>query len=161
MEMPEGRIHVHFFFFFWLVIFLPYLILKYHSFSPDFKVRWDETSAIPRPDRVSPWKVEPALSPPALNPLPIPRQKRPRSNVLPSSPDSSVLTREGYNLPLYLNSIPWTAFISTFQAECFFCTFGTFLRFIQSSCRHFTSQWVFKSFARSRNIDLERQFCRK
>ncbi|XP_055825060.1 auxin response factor 2B [Solanum dulcamara] len=59
------------------------------------KVRWDETSAIPRPDRVSPWKVEPALSPPALNPLPIPRQKRPRSNVLPSSPDSSVLTREG------------------------------------------------------------------
>ncbi|XP_049365531.1 auxin response factor 2B [Solanum verrucosum] len=59
------------------------------------KVRWDETSAIPRPDRVSPWKVEPALSAPALNPLPIPRQKRPRSNVLPSSPDSSVLTREG------------------------------------------------------------------
>ncbi|KAK4726679.1 hypothetical protein R3W88_031596 [Solanum pinnatisectum] len=59
------------------------------------KVRWDETSAIPRPDRVSAWKVEPALSPPALNPLPIPRQKRPRSNVLPSSPDSSVLTREG------------------------------------------------------------------
>ncbi|XP_060172708.1 auxin response factor 2B [Lycium barbarum] len=59
------------------------------------KVRWDETSAIPRPDRVSPWKIEPALSPPALNPLPIPRQKRPRSNVLPSSPDSSVLTREG------------------------------------------------------------------
>ncbi|XP_059287183.1 auxin response factor 2B [Lycium ferocissimum] len=59
------------------------------------KVRWDETSAIPRPDRVSPWKIEPALSPPALNPLPIPRQKRPRSNVLPSSPDSSVLSREG------------------------------------------------------------------
>ncbi|KAM3359539.1 auxin response factor 2B isoform X1 [Capsicum galapagoense] len=59
------------------------------------KVRWDDTTAIPRPDRVSPWKVEPALSPPALNPLPIPRQKRPRSNVLPSSPDSSVLTREG------------------------------------------------------------------
>nr|XP_016466716.1 PREDICTED: auxin response factor 2-like isoform X1 [Nicotiana tabacum] len=59
------------------------------------KVRWDESSAIPRPDQVSPWKIEPALTPPALNPLPIPRPKRPRSNVLPSSPDSSVLTREG------------------------------------------------------------------
>ncbi|MCL7047921.1 hypothetical protein MKW94_001946 [Papaver nudicaule] len=58
------------------------------------KVRWDETSSIPRPERVSPWKVEPALSPPALNPLPVPRAKRPRTNAVPSSPDSSVLTRE-------------------------------------------------------------------
>ncbi|CDP21687.1 unnamed protein product, partial [Coffea canephora] len=32
------------------------------------KVRWDETSTILRPDRVSPWKIEPAL-----NPLPVPR----------------------------------------------------------------------------------------
>ncbi|KAM6583979.1 hypothetical protein CsatB_010981 [Cannabis sativa] len=59
------------------------------------KVRWDETSAIPRPERVSPWKIEPALAPPALNPLPVPRSKRPRSNIVPLSPDSSVLTREG------------------------------------------------------------------
>jgi hypothetical protein len=58
------------------------------------KVRWDETSNIPRPERVSPWKIEPALAPPALNPLPMPRPKRPRANVVPSSPDSSVLTRE-------------------------------------------------------------------
>mgnify|MGYP004703475987 CR=1 FL=1 len=58
-------------------------------------MRWDETSTIPRPDRVSPWKIEPALTPPALNPLPVPRPKRPRPNILPSSPDSSVLTREG------------------------------------------------------------------
>ncbi|KAI3975962.1 hypothetical protein MKX01_016645 [Papaver californicum] len=58
------------------------------------KVRWDETSSVPRPERVSPWKVEPALSPPALNPLPVPRSKRPRTNMVPSSPDSSVLTRE-------------------------------------------------------------------
>ncbi|KAK7358704.1 hypothetical protein VNO77_00642 [Canavalia gladiata] len=58
------------------------------------KVRWDETSNIPRPERVSPWKIEPALAPPALNPLPMPRPKRPRSNAVPSSPDSSVLTRE-------------------------------------------------------------------
>ncbi|KAI3737464.1 hypothetical protein L2E82_27468 [Cichorium intybus] len=58
------------------------------------QVRWDETSSIPRPDRVSPWKIEPALTPPAITPLPIHKQKRPRSSILPSSPDSSVLTRE-------------------------------------------------------------------
>jgi hypothetical protein len=65
------------------------------------KVRWDETSNIPRPERVSPWKIEPALAPPALNPLPMPRPKRPRANVVPSSPDSSVLTREGIMRNLY------------------------------------------------------------
>ncbi|KAF5743655.1 auxin response factor 2 [Tripterygium wilfordii] len=59
------------------------------------KVRWDETSNIPRPERVSPWKIEPALAPSALNPLPLPRQKRSRLNMVPSSPDSSVLTKEG------------------------------------------------------------------
>ncbi|XP_073048447.1 auxin response factor 2A-like [Primulina eburnea] len=59
------------------------------------KVRWDETSAIPRPDRVSPWNIEPALPPNAMNPIPVPRSKRPRPSTLPSSPDSSVLTREG------------------------------------------------------------------
>lgn len=65
-----------------------------------FQVRWDETSSIPRPDRVSPWKVEPALAPPALSPVPMPRPKRPRSNIAPSSPDSSMLTREG-NVSLF------------------------------------------------------------
>ncbi|KAH6829425.1 auxin response factor 2 [Perilla frutescens var. hirtella] len=59
------------------------------------KVRWDETSAILRPERVSPWKIEHTLSPPALNPVPVPRSKRPRPSVLPSSSESSVLTREG------------------------------------------------------------------
>ncbi|XP_057791481.1 auxin response factor 2A-like [Salvia miltiorrhiza] len=70
------------------------------------KVRWDETSAIVRPERVSPWKIEPALSPPALNPLPTTRPKRPRSSILPSSPDSSVLTREG---PSKMTTDPSTA----------------------------------------------------
>ncbi|KAG5393806.1 hypothetical protein IGI04_023769 [Brassica rapa subsp. trilocularis] len=59
------------------------------------KVRWDETTSIPRPDRVSPWKIEPALSPPALSPVPMPRPKRPRSNLAPSTPDSSMRIREG------------------------------------------------------------------
>ncbi|PKA55277.1 Auxin response factor 2 [Apostasia shenzhenica] len=58
------------------------------------KVRWDENSSVPRPERVSPWQIEPALNPP-VNPLPVPRPKRPRMNAIPSSPDTSVLTREG------------------------------------------------------------------
>lgn len=58
------------------------------------KVRWDEPSTIPRPDRVSPWKIEPASSPP-VNPLPLSRVKRPRPNVPPASPESSALTKEG------------------------------------------------------------------
>nr|GMC49153.1 auxin response factor 2-like [Ipomoea batatas] len=33
------------------------------------KVQWDETSTIPRPDRVLPLKIEPTLSHSALNPL--------------------------------------------------------------------------------------------
>lgn len=51
------------------------------------KVQWDETCAIPRPDRVSPWEIEPFVAPPALNPQPVPRNKRPRTNVLPTSTD--------------------------------------------------------------------------
>nr|WAK98323.1 ARF2 protein [Paeonia lactiflora] len=58
------------------------------------KVRWDGTSTIPRPDRVSPWNIEPVLTPPALNPLPTARTKRPRPNMVLYSPNSSVLTRE-------------------------------------------------------------------
>lgn len=55
------------------------------------KVQWDETSAIPRPDRVSPWEIEPFVAPSAINPQPVPRNKRPRTNVLPSSTDVSML----------------------------------------------------------------------
>ncbi|KAJ6834338.1 auxin response factor 2-like [Iris pallida] len=57
------------------------------------KVRWDENSPVPRPERVSPWKIEPASAQP-LNPLPVSRPKRPRSNMIPPSPDSSVLMKE-------------------------------------------------------------------
>lgn len=55
------------------------------------KVQWDETCAIPRPERVSPWEIEPFVAPPPLNPQPVPRNKRPRTNVLPSSTDLSML----------------------------------------------------------------------
>lgn len=54
-------------------------------------MQWDETSAIPRPDRVSPWEIEPCVAPSAINPQPVPRNKRPRPNVLPSSTDLSML----------------------------------------------------------------------
>ncbi|KAG6503192.1 hypothetical protein ZIOFF_035503 [Zingiber officinale] len=58
------------------------------------KVRWDETSCIPRPERVSPWKIEPALTPPPLNPLQMPRPKKPRNSTFPYSADTS-LKKEG------------------------------------------------------------------
>ncbi|KAM7483504.1 hypothetical protein LguiB_008087 [Lonicera macranthoides] len=80
------------------------------------KVRWDETSSIPRPDRVSPWKIEPALTPPVLNPLPVPRPKRPRSSMLPSSPDSSVLTREGSS-KVAADPLPASAFSRVLQGQ--------------------------------------------
>ncbi|KAJ1275687.1 hypothetical protein BS78_05G155000 [Paspalum vaginatum] len=53
------------------------------------KVRWDEASSIPRPERVSPWQIEPAVSPPPINPLPVHRPKRPRPNAVASVPDSN------------------------------------------------------------------------
>ncbi|KAL8464399.1 hypothetical protein ACS0TY_034069 [Phlomoides rotata] len=89
------------------------------------KVRWDETSTIPRPESVSPWKIEPALSPPALNPLPVSRPKRPRSSVLPSSPDSSVLTREGPS-KMTVDPSPASGFSRVLQGQELSTLRGTF-----------------------------------
>lgn len=58
------------------------------------KVRWDETSPIHRPERVSPWNIELALTP-TLDAHPVCRSKRPRGNMVSSSTDSFVPTREG------------------------------------------------------------------
>ncbi|CAL5214705.1 unnamed protein product [Lathyrus oleraceus] len=80
------------------------------------KVRWDETSNIPRPERVSPWKIEPALAPPALNPLPMPRPKRPRANIVPSSPDSSVLTREASS-KVSMDPLPTSGYQRVLQGQ--------------------------------------------
>lgn len=68
------------------------------NFFTLFQVRWDETSSVRRPERVSPWEIEPAMASLPLNPHPVPRNKRPRSTLVPSSSDSSVLTREGISL---------------------------------------------------------------
>ncbi|KAK4763191.1 hypothetical protein SAY86_008959 [Trapa natans] len=56
------------------------------------KVRWDEISSIHRPERVSPWNIEPATVAP--QPPQSSRMKRPRTSMV-SSADSSVLTTEG------------------------------------------------------------------
>ncbi|XP_022952399.1 auxin response factor 2B-like isoform X1 [Cucurbita moschata] len=82
------------------------------------KVRWDETSTISRPEKVSPWKIEPALAPPALNPLPMTRPKRHRSNMVPTSPDSSVLTREGPSR-MIIDHSPASAFTRVLQGQEF------------------------------------------
>ncbi|KAI7746871.1 hypothetical protein M8C21_022249, partial [Ambrosia artemisiifolia] len=80
------------------------------------KVRWDETSSIRRPERVSPWNIEPALSS-ATNPLLVHKQKRPRSTMLPSSPDSSVLTKEGLSRAVAGDPSPASAFSRVLQGQ--------------------------------------------
>ncbi|GLJ28154.1 hypothetical protein SUGI_0553070 [Cryptomeria japonica] len=59
------------------------------------KVQWDAISAIPQPERVSPWKIEPVLTPSEINPLPKAKNKRSRPNVLPPKQDLSVLEDSG------------------------------------------------------------------
>ncbi|WJX21829.1 Arf GTPase arf1, variant 2 [Trifolium repens] len=55
------------------------------------KVQWDEPSSILRPDKVSPWELEPLVSTPLANAQPTQRNKRSRPPVLPSTtPDSSL-----------------------------------------------------------------------
>ncbi|GAB4860355.1 Auxin response factor 2A [Ancistrocladus abbreviatus] len=82
------------------------------------KVRWDETSTIPRPERVSPWQIEPALSPPTINPLPVPRSKRPRPAMVTPSPDSSVLTKEG-SCKVTAEPLPASGFSRILQGQEF------------------------------------------
>ncbi|KAL0425207.1 UNVERIFIED_CONTAM: Auxin response factor 2A [Sesamum radiatum] len=75
-----------------------------------------EMPKVPRPERVSPWKIEHALSPPALNPLPVPRPKRPRPSALPTSPDSSVSTREGLS-KMTVDPSPGSGFPRVLQGQ--------------------------------------------
>ncbi|KAJ8458377.1 hypothetical protein OPV22_031303 [Ensete ventricosum] len=48
------------------------------------KVQWDEPSSIPRPDRVSPWELEPLLTA-TPNTQPVQRNKRTRPSALPAT----------------------------------------------------------------------------
>jgi hypothetical protein len=58
------------------------------------KVRWDEASSIPCPERVSPWQIEPAVTPPPVNPHSAVGTKRTRPNVNALSVDSPAVNRE-------------------------------------------------------------------
>ncbi|GFZ03942.1 auxin response factor 2 [Actinidia rufa] len=82
-------------------------------------------STIPRPERVSPWKIEPASTPPTHNPLPVPRLKRPRTSLVPSSPDSSVLMREGSS-KLTIDPLPASGFTRVLQSRELSTLRGTF-----------------------------------
>ncbi|XP_059446026.1 auxin response factor 1 [Corylus avellana] len=56
------------------------------------KVQWDEPSSILRPERVSPWELEPLVANAPPSSQPTQRNKRARPPVLPSpTPDTSVL----------------------------------------------------------------------
>ncbi|OAY39602.1 auxin response factor 1 isoform X2 [Manihot esculenta] len=56
------------------------------------KVQWDEPSSILRPDRVSPWELEPLVASAPSNSQPVQRNKRARPSVLPSpTPNLSAL----------------------------------------------------------------------
>ncbi|XP_068661821.1 auxin response factor 2A-like isoform X2 [Aristolochia californica] len=58
------------------------------------KVQWDETSSIARPDRVSPWKIEPFTPTSQMPAALLPRTKKPRPSYLPS-PELSSYNKEG------------------------------------------------------------------
>ncbi|GAB4848561.1 Arf GTPase arf1 [Ancistrocladus abbreviatus] len=56
------------------------------------KVQWDESSSILRPDRVSPWELEPLVATSCPDTQPAQRIKRSRPSVMPPpAPDLSVL----------------------------------------------------------------------
>ncbi|KAJ6869335.1 hypothetical protein NC651_034171 [Populus alba x Populus x berolinensis] len=115
------------------------------------KVRWDETSTMPRPERVSPWKIEPALAPPALNPLPLPRPKRPRANMVPSSPDSSVLTRDG-SFKVTADPPSASGFSRVLQGQEFSTLRGTFAESNESNAAEQSVMWP--SSADDERIDV-------
>ncbi|CAL0325260.1 unnamed protein product [Lupinus luteus] len=86
------------------------------------KVRWDETSSIPRPDRVSPWQIEPAFAPPALNPLSMPIPKRHRPNEVPSYLESLLHPREGASSKVSTNPLPTSGYSRSFGPESWMST---------------------------------------
>ncbi|PSR89417.1 Auxin response factor 2 like [Actinidia chinensis var. chinensis] len=105
------------------------------------KVRWDENSTVPRPERVSPWKIEPALTPATVNPLPVPRLKRSRTSLVPCSPDSSVLTREGSS-KLTIDPLPASGFTRVLQGQELSTLRGTFAESNESDSSEKAVVWT-------------------
>jgi auxin response factor len=60
-------------------------------------VQWDEPSAIPRPEWVSPWEIEPltAANTPQVAPQPVLRNKRPRSALTSVAPRLEISPAHG------------------------------------------------------------------
>ncbi|XP_008813740.2 auxin response factor 7-like isoform X2 [Phoenix dactylifera] len=77
-----------------------------------FKVHWDDTSTIIRPQRVSPWNVTPFVAAAAQPPF-VPRSKR-RATHLPSPPDPSALIRDG---PLKVSNEPAPRLCGVLQGQ--------------------------------------------
>ncbi|KAE8699947.1 Auxin response factor 23 [Hibiscus syriacus] len=121
------------------------------------KVRWDETSAIPRPERVSPWKIEQPSTPPVLNPLPMQRPKRPRSVAVSSSPDSSVLTREGSS-KVNADPLQASAFSRVLQGQEFSTLRGTFAESNKSDTAEMSVMWPPSANDEKNDVPGERKF---
>lgn len=74
-----------------------------------FQVQWDEPSSILRPERVSPWELEPLVANAPPTSQPTQRNKRSRPPVLPSpTPDISALGRRVFYIAiLHASSDCW------------------------------------------------------
>lgn len=71
-----------------------FLILSIHLFSvffPYLQVQWDEPASVVRPDRVSPWEIEPFVAsvPPSLSVPNGLKNKRPRQALDSSNPGNN------------------------------------------------------------------------
>lgn len=74
--------------------------------SSILQVQWDEPSSILRPERVSPWELEPLVANAPPTSQPTQRNKRARPPVLPSpTPDMSVIGRDRF--PYGNSSCKW------------------------------------------------------
>ncbi|KAE8697326.1 Auxin response factor 23 [Hibiscus syriacus] len=121
------------------------------------KVRWDEISSIPRPERVSPWKIEQALAPPALNPLSVQRPKRPRSVAVSLSPDYLVLAKEGSS-KVTVDPLPASAFSRVLQGQEFPTLRGTFAESNDSDTAEKSMMWPPSADDEENDVPDERNF---
>ncbi|CAA2964699.1 dynamin ARC5 isoform X1 [Olea europaea subsp. europaea] len=102
--------------------------------------RWDESFTSPCPERVSPWEIELALTTAVLNPLPVSKTKRSQSNILPSSLDSSVRTREASS-KITVDSSAASGFPRVLQELEFSTLRGTFVESYESDSSKKPMTW--------------------
>ncbi|KAK9716682.1 hypothetical protein RND81_06G250600 [Saponaria officinalis] len=80
------------------------------------KVQWDELTSIARPDRVSPWDIEPFESSPSSNITdPIIKNKKPRPSIAIPSHESKSIS----------DSTPWNSFTDVAQSAVGDCKSAT------------------------------------